>query len=342
MNQKSLRDLFSPITTNPPSCIVLSTTNATHFELKPHVIQLLPIFHGLEREDPYMHVKDFLEICSTFKFQNFSELSVKLCLFPFSLKDKAKAWLNSLPSGSITSWEFLVKKFLSKFFPMAKTNALRRKISDFSQNEHEKFYESWERFKDLTLKCPHHGLETWRLVQYFYNGLTQSHRNMIKSMNGGGFLSLREDAAYEFLEKLSASSQQWDFNSYRDKSDSSSKRGGLYEVKDDSELKMKLDDLTRKAEALVLKKSMESANQVQSDVCSLCTSPMHTTEMCSSMVGYSACYAEQANALNNYGKPFPSPFSETYNRNWQNYPNFSWRHNQPIQNVSGQHAQPHN
>ena len=32
---KSLRDLFASITTNPPSCIVLPTTNVTYFELKP-------------------------------------------------------------------------------------------------------------------------------------------------------------------------------------------------------------------------------------------------------------------------------------------------------------------
>ena len=55
---------------------------------------------------------------------------------------------------------------------MAKTNALRSEIAYFFQDEQEKFYESWERFKDLILKCPHHGFETWRLVQHFYNGLT--------------------------------------------------------------------------------------------------------------------------------------------------------------------------
>jgi len=43
----TLRDLFAPVATNSPSCIVLPPTNATHFDLKPHVIQLLPAFHGL-------------------------------------------------------------------------------------------------------------------------------------------------------------------------------------------------------------------------------------------------------------------------------------------------------
>ncbi|XP_062114450.1 uncharacterized protein LOC133825537 [Humulus lupulus] len=78
VQEKTLLEYFSPISSNAPSCIVLPTTNATHFELKPSIIQLLPSFYGLEREDPYMHVKDFLEICSTFRFQNFSDESVKL------------------------------------------------------------------------------------------------------------------------------------------------------------------------------------------------------------------------------------------------------------------------
>ena len=67
-DSKTLRELFSPITSNPPSCIVLPATTAAHFKLKPQIIHLLPTFHGLDREDPYMHVKDFLDICATCKF----------------------------------------------------------------------------------------------------------------------------------------------------------------------------------------------------------------------------------------------------------------------------------
>lgn len=134
---KTLKNLFSPITINPTSCIALPTTIISHFELKPQVITLLPNFYGLDREDPYMHIKDFLEICATFKFQNFFDESVRLRLFPFSLKDKAKAWLNSLSALSITSWDMLVTKVLGKFFPMAKINTLMREIADFSQDEIE-------------------------------------------------------------------------------------------------------------------------------------------------------------------------------------------------------------
>jgi hypothetical protein len=119
---RTLWDLFAPVATNSPSCIMLPPTNATHFDLKPHVIQLLPAFHGLDLENPYSHVKKFKDICTTFKFQNFSEESVHLRLFPFSLHDRAKAWLDSNMSGSINSWENLLNKFYNKFFPMSKVN----------------------------------------------------------------------------------------------------------------------------------------------------------------------------------------------------------------------------
>ena len=89
----------------------------------------------------------------------------------------------------------------------------------------------------------------------------------------------------------------------------------MYEVSEDLDIKDRLDNLTRKVEALALGRGMNSVNQVQSETCSICASPMHTTQMYPSTAGYPDFYAEQANALNNYEKPFASPFSETYNPN---------------------------
>ena len=101
----------------------------------------------------------------------------------------------------------------------------------------------------------------------------------------------------------------------------------MYEVSEDLDIKARLDNLTRKVETLALGRGMNSVNQVQSETCSICASRMHTTQMCPSTAGYPDFYVEQTNALNNYEKPFASPFSETYNPNWRNHPNFSWRQN---------------
>jgi hypothetical protein len=139
----SLQELFTPVATSSHSCIVLPPTNATHYDLKPHVIQLLPSFYGLDHENPYSHVKKFKNIYATTKFQNFSKESVHLRLFPFSLNDRATEWLDSNAPSSITSWESLLSKFYNRFFPMSKVNEARKEISSFTQDKDEKFSDSW-------------------------------------------------------------------------------------------------------------------------------------------------------------------------------------------------------
>jgi hypothetical protein len=329
----SLRELFTPTAVSSHSCIVLPPTNATHYDLKPHVIQMLPCFYGLEHENPYSHVKKFRSITATTKFQNFSEESVNLRLFPFSLHDRATEWLDSMVPGSITSWEELLKQFCNKFFPMSKVNEARKEISSFTQDEDEKFSERWARFKDLLMKCPPHRYEKWRLVQFFYQGLSQPNRSMIKLMNGGAFLNLTGDLAYKALEKIAINSQDWDFTSCRDKSTRNPKRGGILELKGEQELTQRMDAIVKRLDSLSVGKPVNAANTFPVESCSVCANPMHQAQNCPSMTGFTEM--EQANTFNNYQKPSSGPYSETYNPRWRNHPNFSWKQNQPTTNQGG-------
>lgn len=120
---KALKEFSIPQATNSTSCIVLPDTTD---KLRPSTIHLLPSFHGMPNNDPYLHLKDFLEICSKLRLAGVWDESIHLSLFPFSLKDKAKQWLHSLTAGSITSWEGLNQKYLAKFFPIQKTQTIRR------------------------------------------------------------------------------------------------------------------------------------------------------------------------------------------------------------------------
>ena len=88
--------------------------NANNFRFKPGMISLLPNFHGLESESPYFHLKEFEEVCVTFNDQTCIDEIVKLKLFLFSLKDKAKTWLNSLKPRSIGTWQEIQGEFLKK------------------------------------------------------------------------------------------------------------------------------------------------------------------------------------------------------------------------------------
>ena len=61
---------------------------------------LLPIFHGMESENPYSHMRKFEEVCNTFKEETTTMDLMRLKLFPFTLKDKVKIWLNSFRLGA--------------------------------------------------------------------------------------------------------------------------------------------------------------------------------------------------------------------------------------------------
>ena len=140
-----------------PSCIVLPTKQLV---IWPHIVPFLPTFHGMESENPYSHIKGFEEYCNTFQEGASIDL-MRLKLFPFTLKDKAKIWLNSLSPRSIQTWTDLKAEFLKKFFPTHRTNGLKRQILNFSAKENEKFYECWERYMEAINACPHHGFDTW-------------------------------------------------------------------------------------------------------------------------------------------------------------------------------------
>ena len=95
-----LRDHMNPTRTSAPSCIVFPP-DASHFNFKPDIIQLLPSFHGLDLENPYLHLREFEEVNDL----NCSMNTIRLKFFPFSLKDKAKTRLQNLRSGSFRAWD---------------------------------------------------------------------------------------------------------------------------------------------------------------------------------------------------------------------------------------------
>jgi hypothetical protein len=307
---RSLRQLFAPDATSAPSCIMV-LENAIHFELKPSSLNNLPCFRGLENEDLYDHLRTFKEVCEFVKLPNVPIDLVCLRLFPFSLHDKAKAWLHNMRLESITSWEMMQNKFYHKFFPIAKINDYRLKITNFRQKEGERFIDSWEKFKELTMKCPPHEFEKETIVQYFYRGLTPSERNSLETMNGKEFLNLMGDEAYRTLDEMAERAQKWDFQNSWDRQDPAPKTRGLYEVKDNAELREDVKVLKCQFETLVLNKPMNAVDTYQVDICGLCTSLMHFTQNCPTLSIEQSI--EEVSAFNEYRKPTSRPFFETYN-----------------------------
>ena len=97
------QDYLNPTRESTPSCIILPA-NAHTLVIKTGILPSLPTFHGMESESTYLHKKEFEKMVGTMVDGPQREDIVHLKLFPFSLKDRAKIWLNSLRACSITSW----------------------------------------------------------------------------------------------------------------------------------------------------------------------------------------------------------------------------------------------
>ncbi|RVW22731.1 hypothetical protein CK203_099360 [Vitis vinifera] len=84
------------------------------------------------------------------------------------------------------------------------------RMSAPSSKENEKFYECWERYMEAINACPHHGFDTWLLVNYFYDGMSSSMKQLLETMCGGDFMSKNSEEAMDFLSYVADISIGWD------------------------------------------------------------------------------------------------------------------------------------
>ena len=255
--------------------------------VRPYLVSLLPTFHGMEGENPYTHIREFEEVCNMFKEDTNQLDLMRLKLFPFTLKDKSKIWLNSLRLRSIRNWTEKKAEFLNKFFSTHRTNTLKRQISTFSANENERFYQCWERYMEALNACPHHRFNTWLLVSYFYDGISPSMKQLLETMCGGDFLSKNPEEAFEFLNYVAEASKGWD-EPYRREMDrlrpARSSKGGMYPFLEDMEVKEKLSTLARRLEELEMRNQHEvqvvTETPMPNKPCFIYQSTEHLGEQC--------------------------------------------------------------
>ncbi|CAN6459141.1 unnamed protein product [Victoria cruziana] len=289
------------------------------YEIKASTISMLPSFHGFASEDPYRHLDEFLDVCATVKFSHVDDGALRLRLFPFSLKERARDWLKSIPpSVSIATWKELQREFLKKYFPIGKTNHYRKEISMFEALEGESFHQAWERMKDLLKKCPHHQIPRWQVLQGFYDGLTEAHKQVIDSSCGGSLMMKSEDDAWILYDTLSENSLH---NTGPTVLRHQPANKGVSEVGSSPHDESKLDSLSRKMDQLLNSRGNTGYRQ---PVCDLCDSTGHVTDDCP--ISRIDSFRQTVNAAQGYSRTY-DPYSSTYNPGWRNYPNFGWRNN---------------
>ncbi|GKA49782.1 reverse transcriptase domain-containing protein [Tanacetum coccineum] len=139
----------------------------------------------------------------TIKYKDVPNSSIKLMLFPFSIEEAARIWLEKEPPRFILTWEDLVSKFINQLFPPSKTTNLRNEITNFQQKFEETFSEAWDRFKDLLRACPHHGFTELHQLDTFYNALTPTDQDSLNAAVGGNLLTKTPRDALTIIENKS-------------------------------------------------------------------------------------------------------------------------------------------
>ncbi|KAL4329612.1 hypothetical protein AHAS_Ahas13G0317500 [Arachis hypogaea] len=277
---KDRRVLGSYINPNPGNCrssIQKPTIHANNFELKPQLITLVQnncSFGGGVQEDPNQHLTTFLRICDTVKSNGVHPDAYRLLLFPFSLRDKAAK--------------------------------LRVEVQTFRQQDGETLYEAWERFKDLTRRCPPDMFNEWVQLHIFYEGLSYESKKAIDHSSGGSLNKKKTiEEAIDVIETVAENDYFY-----------ASKRGntiGVMELNNVDALLAQNKLITQQLADLT--KKMET-NQVAAISTSSTTQEGVNEEAQGSQ--------EQANYNGNSPRKNYDPYSKTYNPGWRNHPNFGW------------------
>ena len=182
--------------------------------------------------------------------------------------------------------------------------------------------------------CPHHGYDTWMLVNHFYDGMSPAMKCLLETMCGGDFLSKNPDEAMDSLNYVAETSKAWDEPNPREADrmkHTTNQRGGMYSPIEDMEMKAKLSTLTRRLEELEERRSHEVHAVEEAPVtiqpCFNCQSTDHQSEHCPMVPLVRDMMTKHANAWGQYKPPPNAPYNNTYNPNWRNHPNLSWKPN---------------
>ncbi|GJS46891.1 hypothetical protein Tco_0597012 [Tanacetum coccineum] len=164
-------------------------------------------FSGLDNEDANEHIEKVLEIVDLFYIPKINQDQLMLRAFPMSLTRAASRWLRNEPSSSIITWEVLMKKFLSKYCPPARTSKKMEEINNFQQEHDETLYQAWKRFKEILMRCPQHYLIDMQDVILFYMGLDVPTRQILDSK---GVIPIMKAAdVKKAIQEMADHSQKW-------------------------------------------------------------------------------------------------------------------------------------
>ncbi|XP_050917630.1 uncharacterized protein LOC127132709 [Lathyrus oleraceus] len=299
--------------------IVNQPVNVAHFQLHPSTIRQLESkpFAGKINEDANKHLQRFLTMTTSLKIDGHSEEAKRLVMFPFTLSEDAEEWFYSLPAGSITTWQQMETTFLNEYFPASVYIRKRYDIVNFKQKDGETLGDAYKRFKRCLVACPTHNLDATEQMQNFVNGLKMRTKQLIDTAAGGSSNFSTATGIKKIIEAIAA-------NEHLELYDRTvNQPEGKIDLKLANQV-VKMEDqiaaeVERRLKAMNLgTHTVAQVQPVQTMICEICSGP-HFAMHC-------AATAEQVQAINYLRQN--NPYSNTYNPEWKNHPNFSWKDQQ--------------
>ena len=178
--------------------------------------------------------------------------------------------------------------------------------------------------------CPHHGFDTWMLVNHFYDGMSPAMKQLLETMCGGDILNKNPDEAMDFLNYVAETSKGWDDMNPREverMKHITNQRGGIYSLSEDVELKAKLSTLTRRMEELEIRNQQDARAVTELPMplqpCFTCQSTGHQGENYPISPSIRDLMVENENVIGQNRPPTDAQYGNTYNPNWKNHPNLS-------------------
>ncbi|GJU62944.1 hypothetical protein Tco_1244779, partial [Tanacetum coccineum] len=195
---RKIEELYQPTMNGRGGPISLVNIQTTNFGLKNHMIQQVQNscrFHGLPGNDANKNLDKFLTITQSMKQNGVTDDALRLYLFPYSLTHHATAWFDHLPKNSIHTFEEMVSKFLSKYFPPSI-------------------------YKLPIDRCPSQNMLPITQIDTFHSRLTLRHRDIINAAAGGTFMKMPPEECYDLIENMTAHHNEWDSSAQRGESSS--------------------------------------------------------------------------------------------------------------------------
>ncbi|GJR10314.1 MAK10-like protein [Tanacetum coccineum] len=215
-----------------------------------------------------------------------------------------------------------------------------RTLGDYSKPSYEGYRNTIElpvgNNVDLLQKVPHHGIDLWLQVQFFYDLVNPITRRTIDQSVGGKLHGRNTKEPWALLEDLAPyDNESWNDPRYftklvkaialpKDIPSTSNRR--LIELE---------NQFQRLMEAHLAPTQPTQVNKITTS-CEICSGP-HDTQYCmedpeQAFVEYASSRTDEAGGKWYTFKPEQNNLGDTYNPSWRSHPNLRWRQPQNSQN----------